>query len=285
MSRPVLLLCTDLDRTLLPNGDAPLSPQAMPLLSRLVERDDIWLAYVTGRDQALIESAIHQYDLPLPDYVIADVGTSIYSTDANEWRLWNNWHTEISSSWRGLAHTDLHRTLQDIDVLTLQEKEKQSRYKLSYYASGEVDAESLQKQVKNRLAALEIECSVVWSIDETRSQGLLDILPASANKFHAVDFLLSHRGCDFDNTLYAGDSGNDIDVLSSPLRSVLVANATAEVRHQAEQLATQRGYRHALYLAEGGCLGMNGNYAAGIIEGVVHFYPQLLPYLNDNANN
>ena len=28
----------------------------------------------------------------------------------------------------------------------------------------------------------------------------------------------------------------------------------------------------ALYLAQGGFLGMNGNYSAGILEGIAHYY-------------
>ncbi len=33
------------------------------------------------------------------------------------------------------------------------------------------------------------------------------------------------------------------------------------------------GNADLLHLAKGGVLGMNGNYAAGILEGVLHFHP------------
>ena len=70
--------------------------------------------------------------------------------------------------------------------------------------------------------------------------------------------------------LFAGDSGNDLDVLCSDLPAVLVANASDEVREQALQLASQAGTTAQLYLAQG-TLG-NGHYAAGILEGIAHFY-------------
>jgi len=35
----------------------------------------------------------------------------------------------------------------------------------------------------------------------------------------------------------------------------------------------------SLYLAHGGLLGMNGNYSAGILEGVVHFIPATRDWL------
>lgn len=274
--RPALLLCTDMDRTLLPNGEAPESPAAMPYLKKLVAHDDIQLAYVSGRDRDLVQQAIVDYQLPIPNYVIGDVGTSIYTIDDHGWRLWDDWHEEIKFSWRGLSHDALHDCLRDISSLQLQEDSKQKKFKLSYYAAGSIDANALQKTVRERLENLDLDCSIIWSIDETHDQGLLDILPATASKYHAVDYLLRQTGCGVDNTLFAGDSGNDIDVLSSPLRAVLVANATDEVRQQAEMLARQRGQHDALYLAHGGLLGMNGNYTAGILEGVVHYYPELM---------
>jgi hypothetical protein len=36
----------------------------------------------------------------------------------------------------------------------------------------------------------------------------------------------------------------------------------------------QQGTITALYLAQGGFLGMNGNYSAGILEGIAHYHPE-----------
>ncbi|GAB1234429.1 hypothetical protein UT5_08230 [Ferrigenium sp. UT5] len=72
------LLCSDLDRTLIPNGVQPESPGARNIFRRLVARDDVQLAYVSGRHRELIAQAIAEYDLPEPDFVIADVGTTLY---------------------------------------------------------------------------------------------------------------------------------------------------------------------------------------------------------------
>ena len=67
-----------MDRTILPNGDQDESPQVRSVFSLLVERPEIHLAYVSGRDKRLIQQAITEYDLPLPDYAVGDVGTTIY---------------------------------------------------------------------------------------------------------------------------------------------------------------------------------------------------------------
>ena len=47
-----LLLCTDLDRTLIPNGTQPESPRARELFKRLVSHEEVTLVYVTGRHLA-----------------------------------------------------------------------------------------------------------------------------------------------------------------------------------------------------------------------------------------
>jgi len=66
-------------------------------------------------------------------------------------------------------------------------------------------------------------------------------------------------------------------VLASPIPSVLVANGHPAVREEAQRLAETRGCAERLYEAVGGWGGMNGNYSAGILEGVAHFHPELLP--------
>ncbi|MFW6342910.1 MAG: haloacid dehalogenase, partial [Halothiobacillaceae bacterium] len=44
-------------------------------------------------------------------------------------------------------------------------------------------------------------------------------------------------------------------------------------------MAQAQGQIDNLYLARGGLRGMNGNYAAGVIEGVAHYIPEVLEWL------
>ena len=81
------------------------------------------------------------------------------------------------------------------------------------------------------------------------------------------------HGFDCTNTVFCGDSGNDIEVLISPIPSVLVANSQLQVRELAVKLAEQGGHAGQLYIARGGFHGMNGNYSAGILEGIAHYHP------------
>ncbi|MEJ2212764.1 MAG: HAD family hydrolase, partial [Gammaproteobacteria bacterium] len=92
-------------------------------------------------------------------------------------------------------------------------------------------------------------------------------------KYHAIEALMNMQGFDYGNTIFCGDSGNDIEVLASPISAVLVANSQPDIRQLATLLADENGYADRLYIAKGNFHDMNGNYSAGILEGVVHYYP------------
>jgi sucrose-6F-phosphate phosphohydrolase len=271
------LLCTDLDRTLIPNGKQPESPQAMERFKRLVNCEEVTLVYVTGRHRALIEQAIAEFDLPRPDFAIADVGTTIYRIDTSGWRQWDEWDAQIAPDWQGLTHDELYRLLSVFPALRLQEKEKQNRHKLSFYVPLDTDTKRLLDEMDARLKYSDIKANLIWSIDEKAELGLLDVLPAGANKLHAIRFMMQQQGFLNGNTVFAGDSGNDMDVLLSDIPAVLVANADAEVKRLAAN-----AHKDTLYIAGGGYLGMNGNYSAGILEGVAHYLPEADAWLREN---
>jgi len=275
-----LLLCVDLDRTLLPNGPEPESAGAREHFKRLVSRPEVTLALVTGRDRELVDQAVEEYHLPLPDFVIGDVGTTLYATGSQQrWEPLDEWQREIAQDWRGLTSWDLCDQLRDINGLRLQERTKQNTFKLSYYTSPDCAREYLSALIQARLLPGGINARLVWSIDEPAGVGLLDVIPARASKFHALEALLRLRGFTAEETVFCGDSGNDLEVLESQLPSVLVANATAEVRQQAWAQAAEQGHAGQLYLAHGGFMGMNGCYAAGILEGVAYFHPTVIPWM------
>lgn len=271
-----LLLCTDLDRTLIPNGFQPESPSAKRRFARLAARPEIRLAYVTGRHRELITEAIAEHGLPLPDFAIADVGSSIYRVCPAGWSSWSDWDEHIATDWRGLSATELSSLLHGLPDLRLQEKEKQNRHKLSFYVPLEANIPALISQMGDRLRRASLHASLTWSIDEPAGTGLLDVLPESAGKLNAIRFLMGRENFSLRDTVFAGDSGNDLDVLLSDIPAVLVANADPEIK---AHLSHEK--RAALYIARGGYLGMNGNYSAGILEGVAHFWPEADAWLRE----
>ncbi len=266
-----ILLCTDLDRTIIPNGIQKESPLARPLLRRLARCPNIYLAYVSGRDQKLILDAIAEFHLPVPNYAIGDVGTTLYRIINGNWQLSDDWSAEIGQDWKRLDREELTWLLEDIKEIQLQEPGKQNRYKLSYYTDQNVNYQTLAMNIRGRLAKPGVRVSIIWSVDEIGEIGLLDIIPARANKLQAIRFLMQQEQFPEECTVFAGDSGNDLDVLTSGLQSILVKNAMDEVRKEAIETLSLNHMTHRLYLPKGNFYGMNGNYAAGVIEGLAHY--------------
>lgn len=275
-----LLICTDLDRTLMPNGTEPESPGARAHFASLVARPEAILAYVSGRHRALVEDAIAGYALPRPDFVLGDVGTTIYRVGAGgEWTRWDEWERQIARDWNGRTHAELARALADIRELQPQEPAKQNTHKLSYYLPRPADRERLSAALLPRLERLGVQARLVWSDDEMSGSGLLDVLPARASKLHAIEALMRARGFADENTVFCGDSGNDLEVLASAIPAVLVANSAPELQALAIGQAEAAGHADRLYVARGGFMGMNGNYAAGVLEGIAHYHPATIPWM------
>lgn len=278
-----LLLCTDLDRTLLPNGSEPESPQARKIFRRLAEHPEITLSYVTGRHHQLVEQAIEKYQLPQPNYVIANVGSTIYEIKNDDWHYQLSWEKLINNDWQGKSATELHYLFSGIQHIELQEAGKQSLHKLSYYVHIDCDEKEVIAKMGQRLGQHSIAANFIYSIDPQANTGLLDVLPASAGKRQAIEFLMQQLGFGNTETIFAGDSGNDICVMSSPIQSVLVANADKTVQEEAIRQAKESHNSDSLYLAQGNLMDMNGNYSAGILEGIVHYIPQVETWLRDHS--
>lgn len=271
------LLCTDLDRTLIPNGDLPEPDGARDQFRNLISNPDIALAYVSGRSRELVQNAIREHELPQPDYVIADVGASQYYIDNGRWMPLEEWQQKIAKDWNGQDSMKLRHQLDMTDArLKLQPESGQSRFKLSFEMSPSAGLETEAEKLQHTLDGLQAKCNLISSIDETRDRGLVDILPASANKRFAIEFLAQQLRISIDRVCFAGDSGNDLDVILSPIKSVLVGNATDSVKASARNAMSHQGGQSVYFAAA--C------YAAGIVEGFLHYYPQVKNDFSEGSN-
>lgn len=278
-----LLLCTDLDRTLIPNGAAPEDTRARELFSKLCRHPGVTLVYVTGRDRRLVLDAVKAYQLPQPDYALTDVGSTIYRIVAGDWHQLEAWNHQLSARWPKATNQRIRSLVGSVSGPYLQEEAKQNTFKISYYVPLQSDAKQLIGQIEERLQRDGIAPNLIWSIDEEKGVGLLDILPDRADKCQAVRFLQQHLGYGDDELLFAGDSGNDLQVINSDIPSILVANAAPEIKQEALIWAQQNDQADTLYLARGDLLAMNGNYSAGILEGICHFQPSFRSYLMEET--
>lgn len=278
------LLCTDLDRTLLPNGQQEESPLARPVLWQLLHRQAMSLAYVSGRDLDRVLKAIDEYGLQTPHVIVADVGTSIYVPGEDGWVLHDDWQSLIGKDWNGMDSEGIGKSLGAFTDMEAQEADRQTRFKRSYYLPLDKDSASLGQRLASHFQALGVKASLVFSDDPEKNIQLLDILPVHATKLEAIVHTQQLLGVDTDACLFSGDSGNDVTALASHLCSVTVKNADSATRDAVRLLADSNGTKQNTYQAVGGLLLadgqiLNGNYAAGIVEGLVHFNPDWSEHL------
>jgi hydroxymethylpyrimidine pyrophosphatase-like HAD family hydrolase len=158
--------------------------------------------------------------------------------------------------------------LRGIDGLVEQEREHCGAFKQSYYvdhAEREAILETVDQRVKGQFDEV-----IIYSFDSESGDGLLDLLPHSATKQTALEYISDVLGIAKTQVVFCGDSGNDVYPLTAGFRGVLVRNADEQLVTGVKQ-ELENNPDVVVYFARGGCRGLNGYYTGGVIEGAYHY--------------
>ena len=253
------LFATDLDKTLIPNGSAEYD-NSMTFLFSSLEKKNISLAYVSGRSLDSIMSAIREFDLKWPDFIISRVGGEVYYYSDGEYVLFKKWDDRIKFQNENWSIDSIKQILRSVSELELQPAGEQSEFKLSYFINSYDNADLVKSRVYSLLSSNNMNVNLVLLKDEDSGVVYFDILPFGVGKIEALDFLVNDKN--FEDFVYAGDSENDLDVLNSDRKSILVKNATDEVKSKISS--------NYCYVCQGNDR-FNGNYSGGIIEGLMYY--------------
>ena len=253
-------LATDLDGTLIPlNGDQR-NQADLRTLARELKDNGVTLVFVTGRHFASVSSAIDELHLPLPNWIICDVGTSIFErSSSGEFRSIGAYEEQLRQIISEMPIDSLRERLEPIQGLRLQECEKQGRFKLSFYADAR-ELERLIDQVQIELDNKNAPYSIIASVDPFNGDGLVDLVPAQVSKARALEWWCAHTQLNADAIVFAGDSGNDLAALTAGHRAIVVANANHDVVQRAYQEHRDAGWKNRLYIAR-------GKATSGVLEG------------------
>jgi sucrose-phosphate synthase len=231
------LLATDIDNTL--TGDRAAYQRLVNLLST---NRDVILAYVTGRDKIRTFEIMTDESLCEPRYTVCNVGTEIYV--GPDYQRDDVWTRHIDRHWDRLEVLEALVT-----IPYLFQQSRQFEFKQSYHLFQKADV--VIPEIHKRLEAVGIEHEVVYS-----SGFDLDVIPKRAGKGEAVDYIRKRLRIRRNHVLAAGDSGNDIGLLSKGFLAVVVGNHKSELNTDA--------LPEGVYWA-------SESYADGIIEGIKHF--------------
>lgn len=232
------LLISDVDNTLL-GDDAALARLAEWLESA---RPGLRLVYSSGRFVDSVLESVRESLLPMPDAISGGVGTELRRLPEDS--PFAGWY-ERFDGWDAGA---VRGALAELPELAPQPAVLQSAWKVSYYA---YDASGdLLRAVAKRLEEAGCKSRVIYS-----SRRDLDVLPAAAGKGEAARFLAEVWGFSREQVMVAGDSGNDLAMFEQGFRGIVVGNAHEELKS----------------LAGDGVFHAEGEYAAGVLEGLSHW--------------
>ncbi len=239
LTRVGRLLITDVDNTLV--GD---ETSLVRLLAILKEHEhDIAWGVATGRNLNRTLGALAEYGVPMPDFIIAAVGTEIfYGPDLI---CDNGWQRHIGYQWKPGDVSDI---LSGLSFLYPQDDEDQSPFKISYLME---DDPALLARVHHLLQ----ESNIRYNLEFSNGQ-FLDILPYRASKGKAVRYLSYKWDTPLKRIMVCGDSGNDAEMLRGDTCGLVVGNYSHE-------LEDMRGLKRMRFSRE--------EYAAGIIDGLNYY--------------
>ncbi|MGO1060459.1 HAD-IIB family hydrolase [Planococcus sp. FY231025] len=218
------ILATDLDGTLV--GD----PEGLQQLLNFYEEQayDVSLVYITGRYYDSVIGLIEQEHLPMPDVLVTDVGTSIYA--GQPFQKDPEWAARMREGWQPER---IESIAASIEGLTKQPLPLENR--CSYFADDAGPVEELKLQLEEA----GISHKLVFSGGRD-----VDVLPHRSGKGKALEYLLEKYQIEDAKLLVAGDSGNDLEMLSLGFPSVIVGNAQPELLESPEHPMIYRATRH-----------------------------------------
>ncbi len=239
------MFITDIDGTMI--SEAHGHPGLDDLRTYLQQRNSrMAFGIASGRSYDLVIEALHEHDLPDPEFLVCAVGSQIFYRSGNKYLEDKSWSSHLSRNWK---RSDIVAKLKSVPWIELQEEAGQNPYKISYY----YEASRWDEDLLVRMLGRHMQDLVLIPSHER----FLDILPKRASKGKALRYISKKWAISGSDIVTAGDSGNDLDMLKIPsIMSIVVGNRSVELEHLRA--------RKNLYLA-------SKPAAAGILEGLQHY--------------
>ncbi len=242
----MICIVTDLDNTLVGNVAATQE------FNRTILAWDgsVRLVYATGRSYKSALRLQARADLLEPDYWITGVGSEIYQGATID----RTWSDHLSHRWdRSALGAIAKQVSKEFLALIPQPEDTYNEHKISFYLYDD-EAGKVLKILRDRIAESGLSAQVIYSSNED-----VDILPIRCDKGLAMRYVMEKTGFDNTNTVVCGDSGNDIGLFKQNTLGIVVGNARSELLAWCREFGSET------------VLFARSDYAAGILEGLVHF--------------
>ena len=238
------ILFTDIDNTLLGNK------KASDMFIKKTNKKKLHLALTSGRDFNSIKQIIKENDINIKRFIIiiSSVGTEIhiYSENKQDYILDEDHAAFLDFRWEP---EKLSRYIETNDYLKKQTHDgSQSYFKLSFdIINNKFDFTKYKKELRQN----GFKVNIIKS-----SNKHLDFIPIRASKGKTLRYIINKYNLKFNNIVVSGDSGNDEDMMTGKIKSIVVGNYMLELEHLKE--------RNNVYFS-------NKTYANGIVDGLEYY--------------
>jgi len=254
--RRTIIFATDLDGTLI-DKSTPIIVGFLNRLKNLFEKYDIdfKLVYNTNRSLNLKDSSfklINDYQIPWPDYLIAGVGTELYQFDGY-FKYHRGWNQLMAKNWdiNKIRSLKIHT----LDGIVMDDNPQLFKVSFKVRKLGDL-------RIIGQISDLLIDQPVKIVFSQKR---LIDIIPKNAGKGKCLEFLAKKIGVPKRNVIVFGNDATDLDMFNSGFGyNVLIGFAYKPVKLRFMEICSGKRY---ITKKDG---------AEGVIEGTLHFLPQLL---------
>ncbi|MDY6940779.1 MAG: HAD-IIB family hydrolase [Cyanobacteriota bacterium] len=233
-----LVLATDLDGTFLGGSDSQRSQFYEYVES---SRSQLLLVFVTGRSLHMIDELCEIPGFPRPDYIIGDVGTTIFEgrtfkpvAKVQDWirGVWNDANDRVKTLLENEPGLELQPLAPD--------------YRVSYY----YDSEKLQSSTIEKIRESGFDCIM-------SDNRFLDVMPKGVSKGPTLLKAIEALNLERDRVVTAGDTLNDLSLFETGLQGIAVGNAEPKL---VEKIKEMDNVYHSTLPG-----------AAGIWEGLKHY--------------
>lgn len=258
------VLATDLDGTFIPLKDNAENQADLEILRNSLASDDFTLTFVTGRHLQSVEDAIERFNLPVPQWIICDVGSSIYQrSNEHSFEIAQPYHDHLAKLVGDCPVERMREHFAQRDDMRLQEEEKQGKFKISFYCNAS-KIRQIVDNVRDTISEKELPYHLIGSVDPFNGDGLIDLLPLDVSKAYALEWWTEQTGKRDHEIAFAGDSGNDLAALTAGHRTIVVGNASPELVETVHGHYAHQKRLDLLYIAE-------KQATSGVLAGCRHF--------------
>ena len=200
----------------------------------------------TGRSLDSALEKLREFNLPMPDILIARVGTEIYygKTLLQD----RQWERHIDHDWQPEA---VREAMNGLSGVKIQEAAEQGRFKVSFLVDSSRDKPRSRREIVRHLRKAGLRVNVIFSYGK-----FIDVLPVRASTGLAVRYLAFKWNVRPDSILIGGFSGREKEMLLGDTLGVVVGKHSPELRELKGQ--------PRIYFAK-------SRFADGLLEGIEHY--------------